>query len=229
MPLHLLVIENDKSAVSLMTQVFNNFGALVRFAGDSSAASQMVRQAKFDGIFLELSLADVDGIDLTRLIRQSSWNTRTPIALFSRNADAHLAALAFQEGGTFFLPKPLNYNSIRKAILSTRALMIDEYYRYSRISLESPLRCYLGNRELGGCVARNLSSGGMLFDEDGTLHPQDRVRLLFRLEEKSSLLMVHALVVWANEQHRAGVRFLAMSNEDRLQIKRCVASHVYNL
>ena len=229
MPLNLLVIENDKSAAALMTQVFNTFGATVQIASNAAAASHLARQAKFDGIFLELGLADMNGIDLTQRIRQSSWNTRTPIVLVSRNADAHAAARAFQAGGTFFLPKSLNHNAIRKAFLSTRPVMFDECQRYTRISVASPVQCFLGARELRGCVARNISSGGILFEEDGTLHPSDNVRLLFELEERSLPIVARAQVVWADEKRRAGVNFTAMSHEDRLQIRKRIAARVGHL
>ncbi len=229
MPLKLLVIENDRSAAMLMTQVFTSQGADVQTVGDAAAASALTSQVKFDGIFLELSAADINGVELTQQIRKSSWNARTPIVLVSRNADAQAAARAFQAGGTFFLPRPLKQNAIRRALLSTRAVMIDERRRYSRISLASPLQCFAGARELTGCVASNLSSSGMLFEEDGSLSPQDKVRLSFRLEKGSPFIMARAFVVRVDEARHAGVRFVAMSDDDRERIRKRIAAEVDNL
>jgi len=170
MPLKLLIIENDRSAAAVMTQVFSSEGAEVQTVSDAASASVLTSRAKFDGIFLELNLTDMDGIELTQRIRRSSWNSRTPIVLVSRNADAHAAARAFQMGATFYLP--LKGNAIRRALLSTSAVMFDERVRYSRTSFRNPIQCFVGSRELTGCVARNISVNGMLFEGDGTLKPQ---------------------------------------------------------
>jgi CheY-like chemotaxis protein len=229
MPLKLLVIENDRLAAMLMTQVFISQGADVQTAADAAAASALARRTRFDGIFLELGLGGGDGVELTEQIRQSSWNTRTPIVLVSRTADARAAARAFQAGGTFFLPKPMKQNAIRRALLSTRAVMFDERRRYSRIPLSTPMQCLIRSRELPGCVALNLSSSGMLFQEDGSLSPHDEVQLQFRMEETSTPIVARALVVRVDEEQRAAARFIAMSFDDRERILKRVAAEVDNL
>jgi CheY-like chemotaxis protein len=229
MPLKLLVIENDRSVAMLMTQVFLSHGADVQTAADATTASALTSRTRFDGIFLELGLAGGNGVELTEHIRQSSWNSRTPIVLVSRNADARAAARAFQAGGTFFLPKPMKQNAVRRALLSTRAVMFDERRRYSRILLGTPLECFVRSRELPGCVVHNLSSSGMLFEHDGSLNQRDEVRLLFRLEKAGSPVMARAVVVRLDGERRAGARFVAMSFDDREKILKRVAAEVDSL
>ena len=229
MPLKLLVIENDKPAAGLLSQVLSGLGAEVRIATDATSASVLVGQTKFDGIFLELGLVGMDGVGLTRSIREASWNTSTPIVLVGRNPDPQVAARAFQAGGTLFLPKPLNLSAIRGAFVATRALMFDERYRYRRIPLTTPMQCFAGARELNGCTSRNLSSSGMLREGDGTLHPRDRIRLLFRLDTHSRNIPAGAQVIWVDGDNRAGVRFLAINQEDRRRIRARVSSEVDNL
>ena len=229
MPLKLLVIENDRSAAMLMTQVFLSHGAEVQTAADADAASALTSRTKFDGIFLELGLAGGNGVELTEHIRQSSWNSRTPIVLVSRTADARAAARAFQAGGTFFLPKPMKQNAVRRALLSTRAVMLDERRRYSRILLPTPVECFLRNRELPGCMVHNVSSSGMLFQHDGSLSPRDDVRLHFRIEKAASPVVARAVIVRVDGEQRAGARFVAMSFDDRERILKRVAAEVDNL
>jgi CheY-like chemotaxis protein len=212
-----------------MAQVFGAQGAEVQVVGDAPAALVLAGKAKFDGIFLELNLVGMDGVELTQRIRRSSWNTRTPIVLVGRNPDAHAAARGFEVGGTFFLPRPLSQNSILRALISIRPVMLHERRRYRRIGLSSPLQCFVGARELAGCVTRNLSSTGMLFDQDGTLHPHDKVRLLFRLERGSYPVMARALVIWVDAERRAGVRFTRMSDDDRERLRKRIAVEVDNL
>ncbi|HWO36322.1 MAG TPA: response regulator [Candidatus Acidoferrum sp.] len=80
-PLRLLIVEDDLSSLELMTEVFTSLKAEVRPVSDSEKAVGMVNQEKFDGIFLDLEMPKLNGFDLARLIRKSSWNKSTPIII----------------------------------------------------------------------------------------------------------------------------------------------------
>src|SRR5713226_10099785 len=78
-PLKLLVVEDNLANLELMTEVFTSLKADVRPISDSERAVGVVNQEKFDGIFLDLEMPNLNGFDLARLIRMSSWNKSTPI------------------------------------------------------------------------------------------------------------------------------------------------------
>src|SRR5258707_15582502 len=80
-PLKLLVVEDDPASLELMTEVFTSLKAEVRPISDSEKAVGIVNQERFDGIFLDLEMPNLDGFDLARLVRKSSWNKSTPIAI----------------------------------------------------------------------------------------------------------------------------------------------------
>jgi CheY-like chemotaxis protein len=80
-PLKLLIVEDDLASLELMAEVFTSFRAEVRPVSDSEKAVGMVDQEKFDGIFLDLEMPKLNGFDLARLIRKSSWNKSTPIII----------------------------------------------------------------------------------------------------------------------------------------------------
>src|SRR6201988_5539922 len=80
-PLKLLVVEDDLASLELMTEVFTSLKAEVRPINDSEKAVAVVNQEKFDGIFLDLEMPNLNGFDLARLIRKSSWNKTTPIVV----------------------------------------------------------------------------------------------------------------------------------------------------
>jgi hypothetical protein len=107
--------------------------------------------------------------------------------------------------------------------------MFDERHRYSRIPLTIPIQCFVGARELPECKVRNLSSTGMLLAGDGTIHPREKVRLLFRLEENSPIIPARAQVVWVADDQLAGVRFLAIGTDDRKRIRTRIAAEIDNL
>jgi CheY-like chemotaxis protein len=73
-PLKLLVVEDHIPSLELMTEVFISLKAEVSPISDSKKAVAIVNQEKFDGIFLDLEMPNLNGFDLARLVRKSSWN-----------------------------------------------------------------------------------------------------------------------------------------------------------
>ena len=80
-PLKLLVVEDNFASLELMTEIFRSLKAEVRPISDSEKAVGVVNQEKFDGIFLDLEMPKLNGFELVRLIRKSSWNKSTPIVI----------------------------------------------------------------------------------------------------------------------------------------------------
>ena len=81
MALKVLIVEDDAPTLELMGEVLGSLKAEVRAVSDSEAASALVNQERFDGIFLDLQMPKVDGFELTRRIRKSSWNKSAPIVV----------------------------------------------------------------------------------------------------------------------------------------------------
>ena len=78
-PMKILVVEDNLASLELMSEVFSSLKADVRPISDSEKAAIVVNQERFDGIFLDLKMPKLNGFDLARLIRKSSWNKSTPI------------------------------------------------------------------------------------------------------------------------------------------------------
>jgi CheY-like chemotaxis protein len=79
--LKLLIVEDDIASLELMDEVFTSLKAKVCPVSDSREAAGLVEKEKFDGIFLDLEMPNLNGFDLARLIRKSSWNKSTPIII----------------------------------------------------------------------------------------------------------------------------------------------------
>src|SRR5260370_37863973 len=110
-PLKLLVVEDDLASMELMTEVFISLKAEVRPISDSAKAVGVVNQEKFDGIFLDLEMPNLNGFDLARLIRKSSWNKSTPIVIVTGREDRQTMQDAFAIGVTFFSKSPWTVRS----------------------------------------------------------------------------------------------------------------------
>src|ERR1700736_6730502 len=101
--LKLLIVEDDLPSLELMAEVFTSLEAEVRPVSDSQKAAGLVNQERFDGIFLDLEMPNLNGFDLARRIRQSSWNKSTPIVIVTGRDQRDTMHEAFSSGATFFL------------------------------------------------------------------------------------------------------------------------------
>jgi CheY-like chemotaxis protein len=219
-PLKLLVVEDNIASLELMTEVFTSLKAEVRPISDSEKAVTLVNQEKFDGIFLDLEMPNLNGFDLARLIRKSSWNKSTPIVIVTGRDERQTMQDAFAIGATFFLQKPVDRQKLSILFRTVSGGMLENRRKYTRAPIQANVACTVGSRILRG-VSWNLSQGGMQV-EVGGLRPKDAVRLSFQLPISAVTVDAAGIVVWANEQ-RQGIQFTNVSAQSQQSIRQLIA------
>jgi CheY-like chemotaxis protein len=218
--LKLLVVEDDLASLELMAEVFMSLKAEVRPVSDSEKAVGMVNQEKFDGIFLDLEMPNLNGFDLARLIRKSSWNKSTPIVIVTGREERDTMQQTFSLGATFFLQKPVDRQKLSALFRTVSGGMLENRRKYTRIPLQTEVICTAGSRTIRG-MTWNLSHGGMQV-EVGDLQPKDKVRLSFRLPVSGVSLETAGTVVWAKE-NRQGIQFTNVSIQNEQSIRKFIA------
>jgi CheY-like chemotaxis protein len=151
--LKLLVVEDDLASLELMTEVFRSLKANVRPVSDSEEAARRVNQEKFDGIFLDLEMPKLNGLDLAREIRKSSWNKSTPIIIVTGQDERETMQGAFAVGATFFLQKPVDRQKLSKLFRTVRGGMLENRRRSTRVPLQTDVTCTVGSRTMNGGVS----------------------------------------------------------------------------
>ena len=220
-PLKLLVVEDDTASLELMTEVFTYLKAEVRPVSDSEKAVGIVNQDKFDGIFLDLEMPKLNGFDLARVIRKSSWNKSTPIIIVTGRDERQTMQEAFALGATFFLQKPVDRQKLTILFRTVSGGMLENRRKYIRVPLQTEVICTVGSRTLRG-ISWNLSQGGMQV-EVNDLHVQDKVRLSFRLPVSGASIEVTGTVAWAGE-NRQGVQFTTLSPPTEQAIRKYIVA-----
>ena len=72
---HKLLIADDEAAiVNMIKDTLDSLGAEVVSTTDSQEALKYLDQERFDGVFLDIRMPVLDGIELTKRIRASSLN-----------------------------------------------------------------------------------------------------------------------------------------------------------
>jgi len=220
-PLKLLVVEDNLASLELMTEVFTSLKAEVRPISDSEKAVAVVNQEKFDGIFLDLEMPNLNGFDLARLIRKSSWNKTTPIVIVTGREERQTMQNAFAIGATFFLQKPVDRQKLSALFRTVSGGMIENRRKSVRVPLQSDVTCTVGSRTARG-VSWNLSQGGMQV-EVADLKPNDTVRLSFQLPVSGIVIDAAGIVIWANAT-RQGIQFTNVSAQSQQSIRKFITT-----
>ena len=218
-PLKVLIVEDNIASLELMTEVFTSLKAEVRAFSDSEKAVGVVNEEKFDGIFLDLEMPKLNGFDLARLIRKSSWNKSTPIVIVTGRDERKTMQDAFALGATFFLQKPVDRQKLGVLFRTVSGGMLENRRKYIRVPIQADVACTVGARTLRG-VCWNLSQGGMQV-EVGGLRPKDAVRLSFQLPISSVTIDAAGIVVWGNER-RQGIQFTNVSAQSQQSIRKFI-------
>ena len=219
-PLKLLIVEDDLASLELMAEVFTSLKAEVRPVSDSEKAVGMVDQEKFDGIFLDLEMPKLNGFDLARLIRKSSWNKSTPIIIVTGRDERQTMQEAFAIGATFFLQKPVDRQKLSTLFRTVIGGMLENRRRNTRVPLQTEVICTVGSRTIRGRTW-NLSQGGMQL-EASDLQSRDKVRLSFRFPVSGVSIDVGGTVAWVGEK-RQGIQFTTLSAEAQQSIREYIA------
>lgn len=219
-PLKLLVVEDNLASLELMTEVFTSLKAEVRPISESEKAVGAVNQEKFDGIFLDLEMPKLNGFDLARFIRKSSWNKSTPIVIVTGRDERQTMQDAFALGATFFLQKPVDRQKLSILFRTVSGGMLENRRKYIRAPIQADVACTVGSRTLRG-ICWNLSQGGMQVQVGG-LKPKDSVRLSFQLPIFAVTIDAAGVVMWGNEQ-RQGIQFTNVTAQNQQAIRKFIA------
>ena len=218
--LKLLVVEDDPASLELMTEVLRSLEAEVRPISDSQKAAILVNQEKFDGIFLDLEMPNLNGFALAQEVRTSSWNRLTPIVIVTGRDERDTMQQAFATGGTFFLQKPIDKRKLALLFRAVRGTMVENRRRYARVPLQTEVTCKVGAKVSQGRTW-NLSQGGVQV-EAGHLLPGDKVRVSFRLPSSGVTIDAHGTVVWVKEA-RQGIQFNNLPNAAHDSIQQFIS------
>lgn len=114
--MRILVVEDDASIASSVTEAIENLGWTAVHADTGAAALQHLAADTFDCVVLDLGLPDLDGGEVVRRTREVST---VPIVVASARPDESDRILALELGADDYLVKPFG---IRELIARVRAV-----------------------------------------------------------------------------------------------------------
>ncbi len=105
-----MVVEDEAVANELLSSTFKNFFKEVASAFNGKEALEMYNAKKFDIVFIDIIMPEMDGIELARKIREI--NPQQMIVIISASNDIQKISETIEIGVNSFIQKPIDTKKI---------------------------------------------------------------------------------------------------------------------
>jgi DNA-binding response OmpR family regulator len=134
----ILVVEDDTRLAEMLSEYLGEAGFRVTVAANGSAALTQLASTGVDAVVLDLTLPDLDGLDVCRQLRGES---DTPVLMLTARGDATDRIVGLELGADDYLPKPFQPRELLarlRAILRRRGAgsSTDKPLRFGRLEID---------------------------------------------------------------------------------------------
>ncbi|MGD0964262.1 MAG: response regulator [Candidatus Acidiferrales bacterium] len=161
MPQHALVVDDDLETCELIQAILHSADMEALILTDSARAVELLRNQRFDAVFLDVNMPSPDGIEVTRLMRASGRNQNTPVIVVTGEQDPSVLGRAFQAGATFCLFKPINKARLLNLSRATHSAVERERRHYQRVVVNRTVHLLCEGDTLEGQTI-DISLNGLL-------------------------------------------------------------------
>ncbi len=132
-----LIVDTESETCDLIEKVLTSVGIDSLTLNRSSEAPEILREGKFAVAFFALRMTSPDGPELTRQMRDSTFNRMTPVVLISDDQRPTAVSQGFEAGASFFLYKPIDKERLLRLVRATQASAEHERRRTRRVPVKS--------------------------------------------------------------------------------------------
>ena len=126
----ILVVDDDRQIARLVREYLEKAGYFVLVVYDGETAVSTLRREEFDLLVLDLGLPDMDGWDITRMVRADHRLSTLPIIMLTARIEDSEKIIGLELGADDYIPKPFN---TREVVARVRALL-------RRVNMDAPTR-----------------------------------------------------------------------------------------
>ena len=113
----ILVVDDDRLTVTLVSKALEEMGFEVLVAGDGQEALAIIKGTMVDLIVLDMMMPKMDGIKTCGLIKADRRYRNIPVIMFTDSADDFGKKICEQVGANDFCNKPLGIPALKQKIL----------------------------------------------------------------------------------------------------------------
>ena len=116
-----MVVEDEKVTNELLSSTFKNFFSSVDSCFDGESALKLYLEKKPDIVFVDIIMSGMDGIELSRKIREN--NPTQIIIVISASNDIEKISESIEVGVNSFIQKPIDTKKIIELLSSVTAMI----------------------------------------------------------------------------------------------------------
>jgi CheY-like chemotaxis protein len=117
-PKTILIAEDSSVIQSLTRKILEQQHYRIVVAKNGNEVMRQIENQPFDGVLMDINIPMKNGLECTREIRQHANEAIRKLPIIAITGNAHNFSLAqFQEAGiTDYLPKPLDFDALVRAV-----------------------------------------------------------------------------------------------------------------
>jgi two-component system phosphate regulon response regulator PhoB len=178
MPSHILIVEDERDLMRVMTYNFKQAGFDVVSAPDGETALRAVKEERFDLVLLDLMLPDMPGTEVCRRLKQNRETAAIPVVMVTAKGEEVDRIVGFELGADDYVVKPF---SVRELVLRVRAILrraegteqAEEKFSFGRLTVDRAAhRAWVDGQEVA-FTALELRLLTMLHDRRGRVLTRD--------------------------------------------------------
>ncbi len=120
MPKKILIVDDEKDIVDLISYNLEKEGFATIKAYDGESALELVKAKRPDLVLLDLMLPGIRGLEVCKFIRKNPETEALPIIMLTAKGDQVDKILGFEMGADDYVTKPFN---VRELIARVRAVL----------------------------------------------------------------------------------------------------------
>jgi CheY-like chemotaxis protein len=114
--LKVLVVDDYEGIRKMLCAILKPLGLNISEASNGVEALKALRQEKFDVVFTDLVMPEMDGFELCEEIRKTQEWTDMPIVVISTHYDSRYIVKALRQGADDYIPKPVEPETVKRVL-----------------------------------------------------------------------------------------------------------------
>lgn len=212
-----LIVDGEPPIGGILEEVLKSEGMEAVTSVPGSEAADCAREQKFDVVFVDSSSPLSDGIELTRKIRASGYNNKTPIVMITTPKYTGFLTEGFEAGASFVVYKPIDRMRLLRLVRLMQGVIENEIRRFRRVPVEVKALIQNGADEVQAATV-DLSLNGALVRAERVFPRGSSVKINLFLAPMQPVVG-HGLVMRTVSNNQMGIQFdgLSFSESTRLQ------------
>ena len=112
----MLVVDDYEKMRRRLCAILERLGIRVSEANNGVEALKVLGSERFDAIFTDIVMPEMDGFELCEEIRKSSALQDMPIVVISTHHDSNYIIKALRHGADDFIPKPIDPETMKRVL-----------------------------------------------------------------------------------------------------------------